>query len=222
MYFARLKQATSYYASTSAGFLPARAVLLLSRRRFCPRRARSSSSWASAVRLSSSTASFFITADASPASVTAARAQLARPRLQHLKAKALRVVLKLVLFNAALAAIFALLLFVLTALALGMSFGAAAAGPQRLTLSLLLVVLLIVPCLWASGSAIMQDTAALWRQSAGFWAGLVLTAAALVLSLVRRQGTRAQGVLLLCGALLVRVAFFSATVHTASRLGMPY
>lgn len=38
---------------------------------------------------------------------------LARPRLQHLKAKALRVVLKLVLFNAALAAIFALLLFVL-------------------------------------------------------------------------------------------------------------
>ena len=147
---------------------------------------------------------------------------LARPRLQHLKAKALRVVLKLVLFNAALAAIFALLLFVLTALALGMSFGAAAAGPQRLTLSLLLVVLLIVPCLWASGSAVMQDTAALWRQSAGFWAGLVLTAAALVLSLVRRQGTRAQGVLLLCGALLVRVAFFSATVHTASRLGMPY
>lgn len=117
---------------------------------------------------------------------------------------------------------FPLLLFVLTALALGMSFGAAAAGPQRLTLSLLLVVLLIVPCLWASGSAIMQDTAALWRQSAGFWAGLVLTAAALVLSLVCRQGTRAQGVLLLCGALLVRVAFFSATVHTATRLGMPY
>lgn len=38
---------------------------------------------------------------------------LARPKLQHLKAKALRVVLKLVLFNAALAAIFALLLFVL-------------------------------------------------------------------------------------------------------------
>ena len=40
---------------------------------------------------------------------------------------------------------FPLLLFVLTALALGMSFGAAGVGPQRMVLCLLLVVLLIVP-----------------------------------------------------------------------------
>ena len=38
---------------------------------------------------------------------------LARPKLQHLRRKPLRVVLKLVLFNAALAVIIALLLFVL-------------------------------------------------------------------------------------------------------------
>ena len=117
---------------------------------------------------------------------------------------------------------FPLLLFALTALTLGTAFGAETPGPQRLTICLLLVVLLIVPCLWASGSAVMQETAALWRQSAGFWAGLVLTAAALVLSLVRRTAAPAQGVLLFCGALLVRVTFFSATVHTATHLGMPY
>lgn len=117
---------------------------------------------------------------------------------------------------------FPLLLFAFTALALGTCFGAQAVGPQRLALCLLLLVLLLVPCLWASGGAVMQETATLWRQSPGFWIGLLLTAAALVLSLACRRVTRAQGILVLCGALLVRMTFFGATLHSAARLGMPY
>ncbi len=123
-------------------------------------------------------------------------------------------------------------LFTLTALSLGaccadsLNEGGedSLEGARKVCLLLLLLCTVCPPCLWASGGAVMQDTAALWLASAPFWIGTGLIAAALVLTFV--GGTvgarRLQAVMLLGVVVLTRMTFFGATVHTAARLGMPY
>lgn len=121
-----------------------------------------------------------------------------------------------------------MLIFLLSAFALG-----AAAGQMngsydfrtafRTASAALIAVLLIVPCLWTSGGAVMQASAALWMQSWTFWAGVGLMAVAFISSFVFENETVAiRLVLMLGGVILTRLVFFAGTVHTAVNLGMPY
>lgn len=114
------------------------------------------------------------------------------------------------------------LFFLLTALALGTSFDKDAGAVQSAVLVLLIAMLVLAPSMWTTGGGIMRDTAALWFASPFFWGGLLCIAATLGLSVARKGLPRASGVLMLAGALLVRMTFFGATVHTATRLGLPY
>ena len=117
---------------------------------------------------------------------------------------------------------FPMLFFILTSLVLGAAFAQLAggngsfAGALRTGLLLLLLLLLIVPCVWASGSAVMQETANAWIASPPFWGCLLSLVAALAL---RRTAVPLQCALLLAGAILGRMAFFSATVHSATHIG---
>lgn len=122
----------------------------------------------------------------------------------------------------AIHSVFTPLFFLLTALALGTSFARDTGQIQRMVLVLLIAILLLAPGMWSTGSGIMRDTAALWLTSPFFWGGLVLMATVLGMSIVRRGLPKISGALMLAGALLVRMTFFGASVHTATRLGMPY
>ena len=121
-----------------------------------------------------------------------------------------------------------MLIFMLTALALGSSAGQVNGSHDfstafRVSSASLVAVLLIVPCLWTSGGTVMQASAALWMQSWMFWAGLGLTALAFIVSL--RAGAEASIpclLLVLGGVALTRIIFFGGVVHTAVNLGMPY
>jgi DMSO reductase anchor subunit len=121
-----------------------------------------------------------------------------------------------------------MLLFLLSALALGSAAGQMNGSHDfstvfRTSCAALLAVLLIVPCLWTSGGAVMQASAELWMQSWIFWAGLGLLALAFIVSL--HSGAEAALpclALVLGGVVLTRIVFFCGTVHTAVNLGMPY
>ena len=121
-----------------------------------------------------------------------------------------------------------MLLFLLSALTLGSASGQVNGSHNFTTVFLtacaaLIAVLLIMPCLWSSGSTMMQACAALWMQSWMFWIGLCLLILALIVSL--RSGAEAAFpcvLLALSGVVLTRIVLFSGTVHTAVNLGMPY
>ena len=115
-----------------------------------------------------------------------------------------------------------MLLFALTSLSLGAAFAQNRVGVLRVFLGMLMAVLLIVPCVWASGGTIMQATAHAWQASPLFWGGLALLGAAFGLTYAARQRACALGLLVLCAVLLSRIVFFKDTIHTATGLGLPY
>lgn len=120
---------------------------------------------------------------------------------------------------------FPMVFFALTALVLGAAFAQLTttdnrfAGVLRTGLLLLLLLLLMVPCVWTSGSAIMQETAAAWLASPPFWGCVASLVAALVLGIGGRAAAPVQCALLLVGAILGRMAFFSATIHSGTHIG---
>lgn len=121
-----------------------------------------------------------------------------------------------------------MLLFLLSALALGAASGQLNGGCDfsvafRTASVALIAVLLIVPCLWTSGSAVMQASAELWMHSWMFWAGVALIALGILISVrAGREAAMAELVVLFAGIVLTRVIFFDGVVHTAVNLGMPY
>ena len=115
-----------------------------------------------------------------------------------------------------------MLLFALTSLSLGAAFAQNRVGGLRVFLGMLMAVLLIVPCVWASGGTIMQATAHAWLASPLFWGGLALLGAAFGLTYAARQRACALGLLVFCAVLLSRIVFFKDTIHTATGLGLPY
>jgi len=120
-----------------------------------------------------------------------------------------------------------LLLFFLSSLALGAAAGQLN-GSQTFTTILatacvcLVVILLLIPCLWTSGNAVMQATAELWLQSLMFWLGVLLILTTFFLSIRSSQYKVTPLIILFCGIFLTRLVFFGGTVHTAANLGMPY
>ncbi len=83
----------------------------------------------------------------------------------------------------------------------------------------LLALLLVVPCVWASGSEVMRLTAAAWGASLLFWGACIC----LLLAAVLAKRAAAFSVLLaIVGIFLSRVVFFVNTVHTGSNMGMPF
>lgn len=114
-------------------------------------------------------------------------------------------------------------LFALTALSLGTTCSRmhSLLGLQRLSLCGLLLLLLVVPCLWTSGNALMQATASAWKGSAPFWGGVLLLLLGLALSFLRRPAT-VQTAVVLVGIILTRMTFFGETLHTASNIGKPF
>ncbi|EGY26722.1 putative membrane protein [Desulfovibrio sp. A2] len=122
--------------------------------------------------------------------------------------------------------------FVLSALLLGASFGSWFAGDARQpmlrtvllgSLAAALAVYVIVPCVWASGGAVMQMTARAWLASPLYWARLVLGILVPLVALARSPRIpHWMGPLVLLGELAGRAVFFGATVHAAVNLGAPY
>lgn len=85
---------------------------------------------------------------------------------------------------------------------------------------IMIVLLLVVPCVWTSGSEIMFATAKAWGSSCFYWAALGLLLLALVLKAYSQIMLSFISVFV---ALFVsRIVFFDCTLHTNTLLGLPY
>lgn len=117
-------------------------------------------------------------------------------------------------------------IFALSALCLGTSLTQMAeengVSKMRTFLLVILVILLTaLPFVWKGGDVLSQETAALWLSSVPFWGGIACLVLALVMSLMGRRCI-VMGLLVLAGVILCRMTFFADTLHTATRIGMPY
>lgn len=88
-------------------------------------------------------------------------------------------------------------------------------------LVLTIVLLVALPFIWKSGDPLSRQTAELWLSSVPFWCGIACLAAALLMSVMGRR-CLVMGLLVLAGVILCRMTFFADTLHTATRIGMPY
>jgi DMSO reductase anchor subunit len=86
-----------------------------------------------------------------------------------------------------------------------------------------LILVLVVPCVWASGGTVMRETAAAYAASPLYWLYAVL-GLALPLAVVLRLRRIPSWVplVILAGAICGRIVFYLDTVHTASNLGGLY
>lgn len=85
------------------------------------------------------------------------------------------------------------------------------------------IVYLIIPCVWLSGGAIMQMTAAQWLVSPWFWGHMLLTFLWPLLILWRcAYMPRWLPIAMFIGACMGRMSFFADTVSTAVLIGYPY
>ncbi|MFI3272797.1 MAG: DmsC/YnfH family molybdoenzyme membrane anchor subunit [Pseudomonadota bacterium] len=90
------------------------------------------------------------------------------------------------------------------------------------TLLVGLVVYLIIPCVWFSGTPIMQLTATQWLASPWFWGHLLFTFLWPLLILWRyARMPRWLPFIMLLGAIMGRMSFFADTVSTAVLIGYP-
>ncbi|WP_027367907.1 dimethyl sulfoxide reductase anchor subunit family protein [Desulfocurvibacter africanus] len=125
-----------------------------------------------------------------------------------------------------------LVFFLLTALLLGSGVAALFSPESRqpmlcsilgVSLIIALVVYLVVPCVWLSGSTVMAATGKAWMSSPLYWGRIVV---GLVLPLVVLWKARRVPAWLLApllaGELMGRMIFFAATVHTATSIGGLY
>ncbi|MFK4765281.1 dimethyl sulfoxide reductase anchor subunit family protein [Desulfobaculum sp. SPO524] len=120
-------------------------------------------------------------------------------------------------------------LFAVTAAMLGVAgFGALLPAaeqerPARILggiLALALVLHLLIPSIWLSGSTPMRMTGTAWLESSLYWVrGLVGLALPLAFVLRTRRIPLWLPALLLVTELLFRVVFFAESVHTASLIG---
>lgn len=92
----------------------------------------------------------------------------------------------------------------------------------RIAMGALIVVLLLAPSIWLSGTATMRESGLMWFESGGFWCGVALLFLAFVATWFDKGGKILRFASLFCGVLLTRMIFFADTVHTASNLGLPF
>ncbi len=127
----------------------------------------------------------------------------------------------------AIANAFPLALFVLSTVVMGSGIMAARLkaechsvhGSYHIALWCLVVLLLIVPCVWTSGSEVMQQTAMSWGSSPVFWLGMIALIVAPILVCAKKMTLSLT--LALLGIMLTRYVFFANTVHVGSMLGLP-
>lgn len=117
-------------------------------------------------------------------------------------------------------------IFALSALCLGTGLTQMAEDDRiskvrAVCLVLTIVLLAALPFIWKGGDPLSRQTAELWLSSVPFWAGIVCLAAALLMSVMGRR-CLIMGLLILAGVILCRMTFFADTLHTATRIGMPY
>lgn len=85
---------------------------------------------------------------------------------------------------------------------------------------IMLVLLLVVPCVWTSGSEIMYATAKAWGASCFYWVALGFLLLALIL-----KGCSQMLLSFICVLVALfasRIVFFDCTLHTSTLLGLPY
>lgn len=119
-----------------------------------------------------------------------------------------------------------MIIFAFCALSLGTSLTQMAENDgiskvRTISLALLAILLVALPFVWKGGSALSQQTAELWLASAPFWASIACIVVALIMSLMGKRCIL-MGLIVLAGVLLSRMTFFADTLHTATRIGMPY
>lgn len=117
-------------------------------------------------------------------------------------------------------------IFALSAVCLGTSLTQMAEDSRvsiirAAALVVLIALLAGLPFVWKGGDPLSRQTAELWLQSVPFWAGIACMALALIMSLLGRR-CLVMGLLVLIGVILCRMTFFADTLHTATRIGMPY
>lgn len=114
---------------------------------------------------------------------------------------------------------FPLVLFMLSTLVMG----AAVFGQYRLlsgSLSALLAIVLTVPCVWTSGSPIMQLTAQMWSMSFSYWFGTLLLLIALLLA-NKQKNPLLLSLIVILAIFSIRITFFAETPYEWMLLGMP-
>ncbi len=92
----------------------------------------------------------------------------------------------------------------------------------KTALGIWLVTLLLVPCLWASGSTILYLTAKSWALSAFYWAAVLFGIIALILLSRKTVNIYIAGACLFVGMVLARLTFFGDTVSTFNNIGAPF
>lgn len=86
-----------------------------------------------------------------------------------------------------------------------------------------LALMLIVPCIWVAGGAVMRQTALDWVASWLYWGAIAITVATLALLTRRPQLHPAPvAVALVCAAVLGRLTFFGETASTFTHMGTPF
>jgi DMSO reductase anchor subunit len=127
--------------------------------------------------------------------------------------------------NNALPAVF----FLLSAVILGAGFGSWFVSGQGLMLRVFttalvvaLVLYLVIPCVWLSGSTVMRMTAQAWLASGLYWAHVGVLAVSLAVVLKMKSIPAWLPVLTLLGELAGRAGFFADTIHTAANIGALY
>lgn len=121
---------------------------------------------------------------------------------------------------------FPLALFVMTSLVAGAGLGrvlvedecGCLAASYKTALWVLMALLLVVPCVWASGSEAMRLTARAWGGTPFFWGA----GACFLLARLTAKKTIISVALALVGLFLSRMVFFVCTVHMGTMLGFPY
>jgi DMSO reductase anchor subunit len=124
------------------------------------------------------------------------------------------------------------LFFLLTAAILGSSVGSYFAGEDKRPLlrrfligSLVvgLVVYLVVPGVWLSGTAVMEKTGLSYLGSIWYWLRIVVgLALPLVVVIAAKTIPIWVPPLLVASEIVGRIIFFSHTVHTSANIGSPY
>ena len=91
----------------------------------------------------------------------------------------------------------------------------------RQGLWMLLLLLLVLPCVWASGGTIMRLTALAWAGSWFYWSGIACLAAGLVFASKPHFAVMTASTLF-AGVVLTRLAFFGDTVSCVVNIGSPF
>jgi len=121
--------------------------------------------------------------------------------------------------------------FLITSVLLGAGFASWFAGDKSrkmlsriftVTLFVALVLNLVVPCVWLSGSTVMSMTGTAWLASPFYWIHLAVLAIALLVNGRTAYLPIWLPPFVLFGELVGRAGFFTDTIHTAANMGGLY